>query len=408
MNFLSIYNQYVANEGVLYVYNVKYNNVISFNTTDVEHVKNFLLNSSDPYLVQLGFVNNEEFEKENSKCWYNTLKYSREKLNIMLIMTYDCNCACDYCFEKIDWNYFNNHSCDMDILSDYIINHYKKGKYTSLDLHFFGGEPLLEVDKMIYIYLKLIKSGLNIKPNVITNGVLLNDDIITKLSEVGIHNYQITIDGPREIHDKRRPCKDGSSGWDSIMKNINSLLNYNQSLSIRINIDNENINYLRELYTLIPSGMFEKKDCSVYISPVIGCHAGTAKKTLEERANVLKQAWKIISTDNFCISINPPVYAPCPYHSLESAFYIDLNGNVYSCGGFAGDTTKLQKENYKKTKAFFERIDFSPSDQCLQCPFFPVCMGGCKYETEELNTHCQYSYLKEVYDEYFTKYAKQS
>ena len=31
--------------------------------------------------------------------------------------------------------------------------------------------------------------------------------------------------------------------------------------------------------------------------------------------------------------------------------------------------------------------------------------GGCKFEEESLGEKCQYSYLREIYDEYYTKYA---
>ena len=75
------------------------------------------------------------------------------------------------------------------------------------------------------------------------------------------------------------------------------------------------------------------------------------------------------------------------------------------CGGFVGKKEKVERVLNKKTERFWNRINDEPKDTCYKCVFFPVCMGGCKFEEESLGEKCQYSYLMEIYDEYYTKYA---
>ena len=129
------------------------------------------------------------------------------------------------------------------------------------------------------------------------------------------------------------------------------------------------------------------------------------KETLEKRTSFMKRAWQIIYDKNLPVAIKPPVYAPCPYDSYESAFYIDLYGNVYTCGGFVGKPNKIEREFGNKSDKFKKRIEYEPDEKCFECTYFPVCMGGCKFETETLGGKCQKAYLTEVYDEYYSKYA---
>lgn len=331
------------------------------------------------------------------------MKYKKGKLSIMLIMTYDCNCDCKYCFEDLDSGL--KEKGDWNQVTNYIIKQYKTG-YEELELSFFGGEPILEVDKMILIYNQLIQNDINVKSVVITNGVLLTSNNIKKLARAGIKNYQITLDGPKEIHDSRRPCKNGESSWDAIIKNINILEENGCAISIRINIDSTNVNYLPEICSCLPNTFYDDKESLIYIAPIVGCLNETAKKTLLDRAKTMKSAWEFITKYSLPILITPPVYAPCPYHSESSAYYIDLNGSIYTCGGFVGKIKKIERVFDNSNENYYSRIRYTPNNSCFKCTFYPVCMGGCKFEEERLGQPCQYNYFKELYDTYYTVYAK--
>ena len=143
----------------------------------------------------------------------------------------------------------------------------------------------------------------------------------------------------------------------------------------------------------------------IYIAPVVGCLNCSVSKTLKDRELVLKKAWYKIKKNNYSIPIYPPVYAPCPRHSKESAFYIDMNGNIYTCGGFVGDIKRSKKKFSEKFTEYYERLKYIPPEACFNCSFFSVCMGGCQFEASALGSRCQKSYLKGIYDEYFTKYC---
>ena len=75
---------------------------------------------------------------------------------------------------------------------------------------------------------------------------------VGKLS-CGVTQFQITIDGTAESHDTRRITKAGEPTFDIIMKNIVDVTNtkiykdYNCNISIRVNIDKTNYQYVEPL-----------------------------------------------------------------------------------------------------------------------------------------------------------------
>lgn len=407
MKFLSIYNEYIEDGHDLIVYNNKFSNCIRFEETNKEAVKKFLITTDNKELNDLGFVTDSPFELEEEQSQYNQMKYSRETLNIMLIMTYKCNCNCKYCFEDLSRELYDDRDDDLIKITNYIIDQYKKHEYKKLDLHFFGGEPTLRYKEMIAVSTILRENNVNVRFNVITNGVLINEKMISELKEAKIDTFQITVDGPKIIHDQRRPLKTGKSSWDEIAQGLEALSNADSEISIRINIDRENVAYLQEICDSIPKGIIENEFTNIYIAPIVGVLKGSFKETMSERITILKTAWAEIHEKNLPISINLPSYSPCPVDSFDSAYYLDLKGNIYSCGGFVGKKHRIERIYDNNLEGFYERVNKSVDEMCMKCSFYPVCGGGCTFEADAFKNHCQIHYLKEVYDEYYKKYAEQ-
>lgn len=92
-------------------------------------------------------------------------------------------------------------------------------------INFFGGEPLLRyydiIEPLVLIVEKDYPDCFNF--GVTTNGVLLDKEKIDFLYE---HNIipLLSMDGDKETQDYNRPCKNGDSSFDLIVKNIPYLL----------------------------------------------------------------------------------------------------------------------------------------------------------------------------------------
>ena len=95
-----------------------------------------------------------------------------------------------------------------------------------LNLHLFGGEPLINIPLVEYIVekCKILEKEYSKKNfiNVCTNGTILNEKLLKliKDNEIGM---QISIDGPKEVHDKYRPMANGNSSYDKLAENMSIL-----------------------------------------------------------------------------------------------------------------------------------------------------------------------------------------
>ena len=73
-----------------------------------------------------------------------------------------------------------------------------------------------------------------------TNGYLLTPEIFCELIKLRIFDFQICVDGPKDLHNKTRPHKDNPDSFSVIMNNINTIKrtvrSRNFNFTIRINV----------------------------------------------------------------------------------------------------------------------------------------------------------------------------
>ncbi|MDD4151692.1 MAG: radical SAM protein [Candidatus Gracilibacteria bacterium] len=106
-------------------------------------------------------------------CFLNIKKGDNINLTLFFIMTRQCNYRCNYC--AID---FSDNALSYQTIDDYIkFIQINRDKINELRIEFFGGEPLLEFEKIKYIVKKT--KILNIsRYSIVTNGELLSPDKI--------------------------------------------------------------------------------------------------------------------------------------------------------------------------------------------------------------------------------------
>lgn len=225
-------------------------------------------------LLKRGYITSKEPIEE--KNWVHSMaNYFHEKRrgggsSFCLLVAYDCNFRCPYCFENgisnngKGWSKktFTKESADrafeamLEIEPD--IN--RIGKSITL----YGGEPLLARNHDVVEY--IVKKGMDMgfQFSAITNGYELQHykDL---LGPGKIRMLQITIDGPKAIHDTRRTHFEDGSTFDRIMDNIEMCLAQEVSISVRINTEVKNFEYINELHDLFRQrGFFGSKYFNVY------------------------------------------------------------------------------------------------------------------------------------------------
>ena len=158
---------------------------------------------------------------------------------LTLQLTQNCNLRCSYCTYSGAYEYQRTHSGKTMSLSlikkavDFVMLRSREVK--SLAIGFYGGEPLLEFENIraCITYIKENYEGRIINYTITTNGTIFNDEIAKFLTK---NNFDvvISIDGPRELHNKNRVYQGGEGSFDDIMRNIEYIKKYHNKLFKRI------------------------------------------------------------------------------------------------------------------------------------------------------------------------------
>ena len=159
-------------------------------------------------------------DKINKYFWYLN---NGPSLHIV-VPTLRCNLTCEYCHALRAPEDMQGVDMDEEIM-DKTIDFIFKSPAKEIVIEFTGGEPLIRFD--------LVKRGMERAESlaeennkkviftVVTNGTLLNEEIIDYLKE---HNSDIcfSLDGPEDLHNSnRRFTKNNSPTYNSVISAIN-------------------------------------------------------------------------------------------------------------------------------------------------------------------------------------------
>lgn len=177
-------------------------------------------------MMQEGFLSSNKVCKiEHSLTEYLEDILDNKLQTLTLQVTQQCNLRCEYC--AYSGTYTNRRHSDkiMDFEMakkgiDFLVSHSQNSKI--LNLSFYGGEPILEFDliKKCIEYIKVKAEGKKITYNITTNATLLNETHIEYLASNDV-SLTISLDGPKEIHDKSRKfAVSGKGTFDIIVSKM--------------------------------------------------------------------------------------------------------------------------------------------------------------------------------------------
>ena len=138
-----------------------------------------------------------------------------------------CNLDCSYCYylDKADIYGGREPRMSLEMLETYIREYIAANDVSDVTFNWHGGEPLvMGLDfyrKAVELELKYA-AGKNVHNTIQTNGTLLTPEWASFLREnrflVGI-----SIDGPKDIHDRFRKDKGGAPTFDKVMRGLELL-----------------------------------------------------------------------------------------------------------------------------------------------------------------------------------------
>jgi uncharacterized protein len=198
----------------------------------------------------------DEFLIYKSKIMH--IRNINTSMHLTIAPTLDCCFSCYYCFEKNrDKTYITN-----DVLDSIVNNIKKRETIQSIHLTWFGGEPLMAIDKMYEFYEKF-RPTFNGKfsSDIITTAFFINTEIIEILKTIEISSMQITIDGIEDTHNSIKFTESCDNVFQKVISNIDLIVNQYPDLKIviRINTTKKSITEYVELYQFLSKRYQGKK-----------------------------------------------------------------------------------------------------------------------------------------------------
>ena len=372
-------------------------------------------------LIDRGYLykNPNKEKKILNELYRNYIKKASSRpIRFVFCPTYQCNLNCIYCFEK-DLIYNSNKYMNISILEDSLkavkeISKNNLGKIESVEL--FGGEPLLLKTKILIKRILEFAYEYDSTITIVTNGVHAKDYIdILKPIKKNIEMLQITIDGPPEIHNKRRCYHSGKGSFNEISESIDKLLVNEINTNVRINIDNTNIYYLPQLYEyIIKKNWFQYKHFSIRPS-IVTDHNSIEyndviipeEKLLEKLVDIyntypvleelfgfflFKPLRHIVQIMDGAPNVSPKFFN-CESNLLELNIFCP-DGYIYVCPESIGNpyfsigkfSPSLVFD--KKKKNMWTQKTILNIEKCKNCKFSPICGGGCTYSSFLVHDGC--------------------
>lgn len=331
---------------------------------------------------------------------------SSEVKALCIHICHDCNFRCRYCFADEGAYHSNREFMSLETAKravDFLIEN--SGKRKILEMDFFGGEPLmnLEVLKKTVYYAKEqgAKVGKKFLFTTTTNALLLNDETIEFFNKE-MENVVLSLDGRKEVHDAIRKSINGKGTFDLIIDKIKKFISLrgNKSYYVRGTFTAKNLDFGKDVLFIADQGVD-----SISMEPVVtdipdlqitNEHLPRIKEEYENLCDAYLERLASGQGFNFFHFNIDLEGGPCLSKRVSACgagneyFSVTPNGDLYPCHQFAGDKNFRMgsvfdgierpeiREKFKNSCVFTRK-------KCENCFAKFICSGGCSANNYHFN-----------------------
>lgn len=309
------------------------------------------------------------------------------RLDVFVLPNMNCNFACPYCYES-----HRPSRMELDV-EDRIIRWFEQvaPMFKVVLVSWFGGEPLLTFESVVRIQSRVSEvcaaAGVECRAHITTNGYLLSPEKALALVEAGIHSYQITMDGPPDVHNVMRVLKGPGDSYDRVFANLCGLVDRHPEMNVklRVNFDPSTLPRIPELLEAFPARL--RPRLHLVLEKLFGedqLFIGMSPKRLAQETEKMYDHARGLGFAVTTTPLDPGKLTYC-YADRENQFLFTHTGDVFKCTvskfdsadrlGHLDETgTVMWEGNGLAEWMAVPAID----DECRSCTYLPMCMGGCR------------------------------
>ncbi|MGI6680758.1 MAG: radical SAM protein [Bdellovibrionota bacterium] len=293
------------------------------------------------------------------------------------MITTRCNINCNFCFLPCLLRKEEIHSIPVKDVLQWC----KKHKIFSLEV--FGGEPFLEIDRLIEI-IKNTKKGEPYLSRISTNGTIYNKKVGKLLRDLeNFQQLQVSLD----VSDSNSYFDiKGKDYFDNVINNIKNYVRDKVPVSLSVVLSTQNFHMIVDLIKLaeqldVKNISFDGMMCNNANSAYHNCHL-TYLEMIELKnklTNMKSSKVKIILNNSY--NSKGHNYNNCMAGFTEMTLL--PNGDIYPCSLCLSDNDLklgsiykgIDKERNEKLKKF---LKYRVSSKCRNCELPSICDGACK------------------------------
>jgi len=329
--------------------------------------------------------------------------------HIVITPTIACNFRCGYCFQN-DMRASDQMSDEIfDRVIEYLIGSVS-AEHRNLKLTWFGGEPLLAIDRIEQFNVKLVKAlGVAKMPiqDMITNGSLLDESVTQRLIVMGIKKIQVSFDSVVFKKGTHRGIVNEDGSPSIIASNALKAIAAGLSIVARVNVDARNTDLIPKLATALDTVGLSR--CAYYARvdddngganipirysstnriPIIEV-VDESHVTISRAEFAAREKQLLFNQANFALLLDKlkPRLHFCGATD-GSMMVISPLGGVSRCWNSAGrvdeEICNILEPNALETLGLgpiseqWDSYSAFDHDGCRDCKVLPLCMGGCSH-----------------------------
>ena len=333
----SIFNYYMKQDESLVIYNTLNETLIKISDYSARNNDTELIQK----LFQLGMIVEPQTNERQTGLFKYYKKIYSNSLNLIILTTGQCNFRCKYCYETFEKGNMTEKT------KQGIIRYLQRNvtKYSSVNIDWFGGEPLVNLSAIREISPKIIelckKAKIPYTAGMTTNGSLLTADVFEELLQYHVYSVQVTVDGLRDNHDRYRVyANNNAPSFDRIVNNLISIRDlkriqrYPYKISIRSNITREGLATLEEYIQYMEYHFSNNTHFGFFFRPVGDWGGDRVNQIKDSILSDLSAMYEILQKHAEKLDYSPflaILKGNLCYAGMNNHFVVDPDGELFKC-----------------------------------------------------------------------------